>query len=311
MDDDAETVLRANDRGTQFLIWFLFISATFSVLVRLGIKYAMTYGLAADGKLIIGALFIYLAQCIAISIATAADIGVPTATNSSYTEDNSSFLKAEYASIPLLILTLALVKWSNCAFIRNLSPGTYHRRTALALAIVVGLWFVSSAVAGLVQCALPTPWDYADNSRCIDRQAWWTYVVVLNVTTDIGLVVLFLFIVIVLQTSRARKAGIIAAFSAKFLAVGAALAQLVAFRRGEGITNGLRLPLVLNQAVLSISIITTCVPYLQPFMKGLQAGVNRVDNASAAYEDELMHLPQPLRSSQSNRIHWDTTTRVA
>ncbi|KAI1270866.1 hypothetical protein F5Y07DRAFT_405021 [Xylaria sp. FL0933] len=91
MDDDA--VLRANDRGTQFIIWFLFISATFSVLVRLGIKYAMTYGLAADGKLIIGVLFIYLAQCIAISIATAADVGVPAATNSSYTEDNSSFLK--------------------------------------------------------------------------------------------------------------------------------------------------------------------------------------------------------------------------
>lgn len=77
--------------------------------------------------------------------------------------------KAEYASIPLLILALAVIKWSNCAFIRKLSPSTYHQMTALTLAVVVGLWLVSSAVAGLLQCALPTPWDTTDAGRCIDR----------------------------------------------------------------------------------------------------------------------------------------------
>ncbi|KAJ8120049.1 hypothetical protein ONZ43_g3145 [Nemania bipapillata] len=260
---------RQNSRLTQFIIWFLFIAAVFSACARLGIKYAMTHALAWDDKLIISSLLIYLAQCIAISVAESADI-----TTTSVEQPSNSFLK-----------------------VRSFT-------TEDPLAIVVGLWLVSAAAAGLLQCALPTPWDFTNSSYCINRRAWWTFVVVLNVITDISLVGLYFFIITGLRIARARKVSIIVAFSTKLLVVGIALAQLTAFRRGPtvGVTPNLRLSLVLNQAVLSSSVITTCIPYLKPFMQGLQAGINRVNNASA-YEDELMHLPQPLSSSQSNETH--------
>lgn len=93
MNNNAEVSPGVNSRGTQFIIWFLFIVAGFSVVVRLGIKRAMTYGLAADDWLIVGSLIVYLAQSIAISVATSADVVVSTSTNNSSREDTSSFMK--------------------------------------------------------------------------------------------------------------------------------------------------------------------------------------------------------------------------
>ncbi|KAF2963012.1 hypothetical protein GQX73_g10560 [Xylaria multiplex] len=297
--DSANNVPNTNARLTEFIIWFLFIAAVFSVGARLGTKYALAHRLGVDDKLIIGSLIIYLAQCIAITVATSADIS--TSTNDS-NEVSSGFMKAQYASVPLLILALALVKWSNSAFIRQLSPKHIYRRVSLALATVVGFWLVSAIVTGLLQCSLPRPWDFTDNSHCINRQAWWAFTVVLNVITDIGLVILYFFIIVELQLSLARKAGIIVAFSTRLLVVGITLVQL-ATSLDEGdrveVSSSLRVPLVLNQAVISSSVIIACVPYLKPFMQALQIGINRVDNTSA-FEDELVHFPAPTTSSDSN-----------
>lgn len=43
----------SKDRTIQILIWFLFVVATFAVVVRLGMKYAMTRRLAWDDWLMI------------------------------------------------------------------------------------------------------------------------------------------------------------------------------------------------------------------------------------------------------------------
>ncbi|KAJ3578908.1 hypothetical protein NPX13_g1662 [Xylaria arbuscula] len=297
--DNSNEALRTNSRLTQFIIWFLFIAAGFSVGVRLGTRRAMNHGLGVDDKLIIGSLVIYLGQCIAISVAVSAD--VPISNNSN--EGSNSFMKGQYASVPLLILVLTLVKWSNSAFIRQLSPKQSYRKSVLVLSTIVGIWLVSATVAGLFQCSLPTPWDITDSSRCINRLSWWTFTVVINVITDIGLVVLYFSIIAKLQLSRTRKASIIMAFSTRLIVVGIALGQLATFLSSkepmEAVASSLRLPLVLNQAVLSSSVITACVPYMKPFMQSLQTGIHRINNTSA-FEDELMHLPRQPLSSHSN-----------
>ncbi|KAI1120827.1 hypothetical protein F5Y10DRAFT_289259 [Nemania abortiva] len=301
--DNTESDFRTNSRVMQFIIWFLFIAAGFGVCARLGIKYAMTHALALDDKLIISSLVVYLGQCIAISIAVSTYTTPPS--SNAPGEDS---MKAQYASVPLMILALALVKWSNYAFIRQLSPKHQYKRAALALAAVVGLWLVSAALAGLLQCVLPKPWDSSDTSHCINRRAWWAFVVVLNILTDICLVGLYFFIIVGLQVPRTKKTVIIVAFSTRLVVVGIALAQLTASRvsgQQVGITPNSRLSLALNQAMLGFSVITACIPYLKPFMQGLQAGVNRVDNTSQ-YEDELIRLPQPPTSSRSSETHWST-----
>lgn len=144
--------------------------------------------------------------------------------------------KAEYASVPLFILSLAIVKLSISAFIIQLSPDSTHLRINSAHQIIVGLWLISATLCSLFQCALPTPWDYGSNARCIDRvsgrlspsqgrftddtkRAWWVYVAVLNIVTEIWVVMVYFLIIWNLQTSISRKAVILSIFSTRLLLV--------------------------------------------------------------------------------------------
>ncbi|KAI8630810.1 hypothetical protein F5Y19DRAFT_483459 [Xylariaceae sp. FL1651] len=270
----------------QILLWFLFVVAILSVCARLGTKYAMTRKLSWDDWLILGAQAAYLAQCILISLGASQGLGKPVSSLSEGAIDG--FLKAEYASIIFQLITLALIKWSISAFIQQLSPSLIHQRLDWVLRIVVGLWLLSAALISLFQCALPTPWDYVHGLRCLDKRAWWTYVAVVNIATEFFIVALYFLIIGNLQMSLARKAAVLLIFSTRLLVMGVAVAQLLVFLNmfpTSDLTKDLWLPTVLNQAVLSASVVTACGPYLRPFMESLESGVVRVENLPGSEEE--------------------------
>ncbi|KAI0472263.1 hypothetical protein F4859DRAFT_504922 [Xylaria cf. heliscus] len=282
----------SNDQSTvfQILLWFLFIVAMFSLTARLGTKYAMTRKLAWNDWIMLAAQFTYLAQCISISLGASQGLGKPI---SSVSEDEvESFLMAEYASFVFQLVTLALIKWSISASIQKLSPSAIHQRLDWILRLVVGLWLVSAVLTSLFQCAPPTPWDYVNNPRCINRRAWWSYVSVVNIGTELFIVALYCLIIGNLRMSLARRSVVLLVFSTRLLIIGIALAQLAAFLNAfpsSNLTMDLWLPTILNQATLSASVVTASIPYLRPFMESLESGIARVENLPGS-EEQLSHV---------------------
>ncbi|KAI0531704.1 hypothetical protein GGR58DRAFT_508207 [Xylaria digitata] len=270
----------------QLLLWFIFIVSVLTVAARLGTKYAMTRKLSWDDYLMLAAQVAYLAQCIPISIGIANHLGTPTSGISDVAIDN--FLKAEYASIVFFIITLALVKWSISTFIQQLSPSATHKRLDWVLQTLIGLWVITSVVVSLFQCALPTPWDYVHGLRCVDRRAWWAYVVILNILTDLFTVVLYVLIIGNLQIPRSKRAIVLAIFLVRLLVIGVSAAQLAVFLgvfSYSDPTGTLWIPIILNQTTLVISTITACAPYLRPFMESLESSVNRVESVHGSEEE--------------------------
>ncbi|KAI1101870.1 hypothetical protein F4804DRAFT_314727 [Jackrogersella minutella] len=269
----------------QIIIWFLFVVSVFSVGAGLGTKYALLRKLTWDDWLMFLALAFSLAQCITISLAASQGLGKDMSTLSG--DSITSFLKAEYASVPLQITTFALVKWSIAVFIEHLSPNETHHRIDLGLRVVVGLWLVSGIFSSLFQCSIPTPWDYI-NGTCINRRAWWTYIGVLNVVTELGIIVLYLLIIWNLQTSLSRKVIVLSIFLTRILVIAGSIVQLVVFWNAlpdSNVTQSMWLPVILNQAVLCASILTACLPYLKPFIESLQSGIIRVENLPGSEEE--------------------------
>ncbi|KAI0538323.1 hypothetical protein GGR58DRAFT_468562 [Xylaria digitata] len=270
----------------QLITWLLFVVAVLGLCTRLGTKYGMTSKFSSDDWLMLAALAAYLAQC--ISISTAASNGLGKASISLTGQMIDGAIKAEYASVPFFILTSALVKLSIFIAINQLSPNALHRRLNLALGVVTALWYVPATLTSIFQCALPTPWDFINSTRCINRNAWWTFVTVFNVATDLGIVALHILILWHLHTLSSRKAVLVSVFSIRILVVAAAIVQLVTFYasfQSDDTTTALYLPVALKQAVLSLSITTACIPYLKPFMESLESGMVRVENVLGSEEE--------------------------
>ncbi|KAI1455475.1 hypothetical protein F4805DRAFT_435684 [Annulohypoxylon moriforme] len=284
-------VQRAADvsQTAQIIIWFLFVVSVFSVGAGIGTKYAMLRRFGGDDWLMVLALALSLAQCIAISLAASQGIGKDM--NTLTGDAISGFLKAEYASFPFQILTFAVVKWSITVFIEYLTPDDIHLRMVLGLRVVVGVWVVSGIFSALFQCDLPAPWDYLDSARCINRRAWWTYLAALNVITEAVIIALYLLILWDLHISHSRKAFVFSIFLARVLVIAAVIAQLVIFYNeysNPNVTQGQWLPIILNQVVICVSILTACLPFMKPFMESLQSGIVRVENVAGSQE-ELSH----------------------
>ncbi|KAJ2991258.1 hypothetical protein NUW58_g2579 [Xylaria curta] len=200
--NERAVITEGQSRTVQLLLWFIFIVSVLTVTARLGTKYAMTRKLGWDDYIMLTAQIAYLGQCISLSVGAAGSLGTHASDLSDAAVD--SFLKAEYASIAFLIISLALIKWSISAFIRQLSRSTIHRRVDYVLQATIGLWLLTSVLVSLFQCALPTPWDYfhSNGLECIDRRAWWIYVVILNILTDLFTVGFYILIIGNLQIPR-------------------------------------------------------------------------------------------------------------
>jgi hypothetical protein len=273
-------------RSFQFITWILFVVSVFVVATRLATKFARTRKLGWDDWTIVLAIVATLAECIAV--AAAASRG-PGRTSDSLTDDRiDSVLMAIYASTPLFILACTVVKLSVLISIKQLSPDAKHQHVNTALGVLTGLWFIASTVLSLFLCSVPEPWNIRDRSECVNLPAAWTFIAILNIITDLSIVLLFDIIIWNLHTAFAKKATLLVVFSARLLVVAIAIIQLItvwAALSNSDTTYSLWLPTALNQGLLCLSFIAACVAYLRPFMESLHSDILRVDDIAGSDED--------------------------
>lgn len=262
----------------QILIWLFFIFTLLTLSARFGTKYIVARAFRRDDMWISLGELVFLFQTISISIAASNGLGSPLEKLS--VESVNRVLQAQYASIPLFLLCLALVQASLSDFIHQLSPNQTHRCINLVIRTFSGVWVVSATLVSLFQCALPTPWDYIHGAYCVDLSALWTYVVIGNIVSELGFVFLYVLIFWNIQVSWTVRAVILAAFSTRLLVVAADIAQLVIYKSTYSKydpTFSRWLPILLMQVISVVSIITACFPYLKPFLESIDLDIVQVE----------------------------------
>ncbi|KAI1438340.1 hypothetical protein GGR50DRAFT_489408 [Xylaria sp. CBS 124048] len=280
------------DKLIQILSLFLLLLGILTVCTRLGTKYVLKRSFRLDDKLIVIAEVILIAQTVAVILSASQGLGKPEKSLSEQAVDNT--LKAEYASIPLLIAGFAVIKWSLLELVYHVSPNHGYQRTSLVIAGLVGLWLVTTIFTSLFQCALPAPWDHGPERPCINRKAWWTYVTTINVVTEFSIIALYISIFAPLQMSSLKKTAVLAVFSTRFLVAVAAILQLITFHledMASDMTYSLWLPTLSNQITAAVSIVTACIPYLKPFMDSVELDIIRIQEAYTLGDSDFERRP--------------------
>ena len=123
-------------------------------------------------------------------------------------------LQNTYASGFLYLGVLSSVKISICLYLSTLTPVRLHKTIILALGAFTCFWLFSCFLVLGFQCDLPRAWQII-GGRCIDIAGFWTYAHVINIFTDIALIILPWVILSKLQVETRRKVIIIGCFAAR------------------------------------------------------------------------------------------------
>ena len=141
----------------------------------------------------------------------------------------------QYAAKLLFVPGLAATKISILFFLNAITPVKWHKRVLRILGAAVGVWGLTAVFILAFQCATPSPWNYL-STQCLDRVcltflssqkqdvlmplpklASEQYIAVLNIVTEIALVILPIIIVMPLKTAWSRRLTMVACFASRLL----------------------------------------------------------------------------------------------
>lgn len=125
-------------------------------------------------------------------------------------------LKENFSSEMLYLAILTLIKISVCFYLTGLTPIRTQKMIVLITGSFILLWGVSSMFVLGFACQLPQTWNIVQG-KCINLKAFWTYIDVMNIVTDLPLIILPAFIISKLQADAGRKAIVIACFACRVL----------------------------------------------------------------------------------------------
>lgn len=283
--------------------------AILSAITRLVTRAITMRKLKLDDSLVLAAV----AVCIAQSSTVIAQGSLGMGKREGLDEDRIySILKAQYASDSLYIITLLLAKISATRTIWDMAPRE-RKPYIIATEVLIGLWGASSVIASFFECDLPDAWNYLDG-QCFDRFAFWAYVDGLNIVTDLAITAIVLDMFIRLKTSVAKKVLVIGVFGCRVFIIPPIVCHIIFFQQSADSGNpafDMWKPTVINQVIQCLSIMSTCIPYLKPFLDSLDSGQmaagdlrgtkSRSGNRSAAYGYASNSRSRNPNASSTNR----------
>ncbi|KAL5866400.1 hypothetical protein ACKVWC_011464 [Pyricularia oryzae] len=181
--------------------------------------------------------------------------------------DVNAVHKIIYTTSALGISAVFCAKLYMCILIKRINDYGYMFMATRALAGLVVTAFVSGFLCAIFQCALPEPWVAESKSQCVAAARIYLYNGVMNVTTDVFLVILSIAMVWHVQLPQGKNKGlIIALFGFRILCPIAAIPSLLSTEHlySENDFTWLAVQPVIWQLVsYSLSIIAACIPSLK------------------------------------------------
>ncbi|KAI5456219.1 hypothetical protein BGZ63DRAFT_435722 [Mariannaea sp. PMI_226] len=248
----------------QVLTLMFLVIAILACFVRSGTKIHMIKRLRLDDTLAVLATVFAIGQSITVFAACESGLGKPFDTLSFSKTD--TFFKIQYAANAMFIASLLCAKFSGTIGLRMMSRNS-HKWIILTCEIIVGLWGFSALFVNFFQCQLPTPWDYSDRHRCINR--------------NVAIVAIMIESARKIHTSWSKKILVISVFGSRIFVVPAVVVQIIYSNRAfasDDFTFSAWEAAITVQLVQCLAIFTVCVPNLKPFLDSLESGQNRVDD---------------------------------
>ncbi|KAF2111169.1 hypothetical protein BDV96DRAFT_552293 [Lophiotrema nucula] len=135
---------------------------------------------------------------------------------------------------------------------------------------------MASELATAFQCRLERPWhSFGDDASCYDMIAFWRGMSVINMLTDLALILFPVHLIVTLQMSTRKKFTILIFFGARLLDVVASGIQIpyVSAFSSPNPTRDLWKWTLTTQIIECLTILTSCVPYLRPLLDALPSGL--------------------------------------
>lgn len=260
--------------------WVLVIAEAFAVLAKLiTLGYMRRFRwLSSDNVLIVASLTFSIGLVVSVSLAGTYGLGQRQANLDADALEH--FQKAIYASDLLFIATLVLSKFAVLTLLWSLTPDVTHHRFMLVAGAIIATWGLSSFLVAAFQCSVPETWAIL-SAHCINRSSFWTYFAVLNIITELHLILLPCLIISDLQVGVKKKLSVMSAFMLRVFVIGATISELY-FRfqanKSSDQTFAEWPTWVSALFVQGSSIIFACVPFMKPFFNSLQSGFVRTDD---------------------------------
>lgn len=307
----AKPIITEDDFSSlpKVISWVLIIAEAFAVfakLITLGYMRRFRW-FSTDNVLIVVSLVFSIGLVVSVSLAGSYGLGQRQANLDS--DSLQRFQKAIYASDMLFIVTLALSKMAVLVLLWSLTPDVTHHRFMFVAGAIIAVWGTSSVFVAAFQCSIPQTWAIL-SSHCIDRHAFWTYFGILNIITELHLILLPCLIISDLQTRFVRKLSVMSAFMLRVTVIGATIAELY-FRFQANKSQDQTFadwPIWVSALfVQGSSIIFACVPFMKPFFNSLQSGFVRTDDVRRVGSrqrpvDPIRNLVSVRTSSRSHPL---------
>ncbi|KAE8138720.1 hypothetical protein BDV38DRAFT_270266 [Aspergillus pseudotamarii] len=196
-------------------------------------------------------------------------------------------------------------KLSVIYFIRNVTPSFNPDRLIIAgLELLTILWAGIGILTAAFQCKLPRTWDYL-HSECIQHGSWWSYMCVMNILTDAGVMAHGIFIVTRLQMRLKRKLTLAIIFGLRTCVIAASACQ--AFYANETVespdpTSDTSPFTISTQATQCLSLITCCSPQFKPFIDNLRSLGFYIDGMSRHGASDAKHKAPMTRPHKQDEL---------
>ncbi|KAJ5514832.1 hypothetical protein N7463_004384 [Penicillium fimorum] len=190
-------------------------------------------------------------------------------------DDIQAWNKFAFAAHILLILVLSLSKISTTMLMWKLTPNKKIRRGCIVTAGVVVAWALFAVLSIAFQCKLPQLWLYSPE-RCVGEGVLFYPIGVINILTEIVIVVLPFIMMRHVQMAKDKRVKILCSFSLRLSIVGlgiAHIALLPSFVHSTDVSWDITIWEMIGQAMMLTAIIVACVPTLYHIFAGLHSGL--------------------------------------
>ncbi|KAF2995386.1 hypothetical protein E8E13_004239 [Curvularia kusanoi] len=184
---------------------------------------------------------------------------------------------------------MGCAKISMALVMQKLFVGRVFEYTSYILALFTAAWTVSGVLVVAFQCHLPTPWDLARRSECIDTVAFGNYLASTNIVTEIMLVLVPL-VVWTQKSPVGNRLYVSAVFWSRLSIVAAVIAQLYCSNASAPSSSlpSIYATTISTQLAQTLSVISACLPSLHPLVA------------------KDLHSPNPSHNARnSDGSHWD------
>ncbi|KAH8667645.1 hypothetical protein BGZ60DRAFT_528935 [Tricladium varicosporioides] len=260
------------------IAWFFIVVSFLIFFTRMATKWLVSRKSTIDDSLISISLLFGIAETAAINIAVANGLGQRPDVLSAQKLINLQ--KSYYAANILWLVSQCSSKLSVGFLIRMISPTTLNERVTRGVMISTFLWGMITLIVLLFQCQVPQVWRFF-GGKCINRSIFWIFTNVIGIFLDGALIILPVLVVWNLHVSKRHKIVVVACFATRVFTMGSLIFQSIALTRAWSSNDPLFetwLVAVASSTSLNLGIITACVPYLKPFLDGLESGMIRSDD---------------------------------